>query len=226
MNAGQLAALIAAVFFAVLACAGIFVLVKLSRLMSAVTGMVSEYRDRADLLIRQAQEAVDRTNEQLARTDAITASMDQVTANMAELTGHVSALTGLARGLSVAAAAPLHGASAFVFGLRRAVAVRRSLQVAAMAETIPAALVGPGKVVPPAAPAIASTAGPGRSGPAPARSRAVPARGSASRKGGSAPGAASSTGATSSGVTGTGATSSGVTGTGATGSRASRAGRR
>ena len=48
MNAGQLAALIAAVFFAVLACAGIVVLVKLSRLMSAVTGMVSEYRDRAD----------------------------------------------------------------------------------------------------------------------------------------------------------------------------------
>jgi uncharacterized protein YoxC len=150
MNAGQLAALIAAVFFAVLACAGIVVLVKLSRLMSAVTGMVSEYRDRADLLIKQAQEAVDRTNEQLARTDAITASMDQVTANMAELTGHVSALTGLARGLSAAATAPLHGASAFVFGLRRAVAVRRSLQVAAMAETMPATLVGPGKVVKPA----------------------------------------------------------------------------
>src|ERR1700757_4386262 len=149
MNAGQLAALIAAVFFAVLACAGIVVLIKLSRLMSAATGMLTEYRDRADLLIRQAQEAVDRTNEQLVRTDAITASMDQVTANMAELTGHVSALTGLARGLSVAATAPLHGASAFVFGLRRAVAVRRSLQVAAMAETVPA-LVGPGTVVQPA----------------------------------------------------------------------------
>jgi len=137
MNAGQLAALIAAGFFAVLACAGVIVLVKLARLMSAVTGMVTEYRDRADLLIKQAQEAVDRTNEQLARTDAITASMDQVTSNMAELTGHVSALAGLARGLSAAAAAPLHGASAFVFGFRRAVAVRRSLQVAAMAETVP-----------------------------------------------------------------------------------------
>ncbi len=99
MNAGQLAALIAAVFFAVLACAGIVVLVKFARLMSAVTGMVTEYRDRADLLIRQAQEAVDRTNEQLVRTDAITASMDQVTANMAELTGHVSALAGLRQGL-------------------------------------------------------------------------------------------------------------------------------
>ena len=162
MNAGQLAALIAAVFFAVLACAGIVVLIKLSRLMSAATGMLTEYRDRADLLIRQAQEAVDRTNEQLVRTDAITASMDQVTANMAELSGHVSALTGLARGLSVAATAPLHGASAFVFGLRRAVAVRRSLQVAAMAETMPATLVGPSARaragIPPARAAIGGTA--------------------------------------------------------------------
>jgi len=162
MNAGQLAALIAAVFFAVLACAGIVVLVKLSRLMSAATGMLTEYRDRADLLIRQAQEAVDRTNEQLARTDAITSSMDQVTANMAELTGHVSALTGLARGLSVAATAPLHGASAFVFGLRRAVAVRRSLQVAAMAETMPVTLVGTSTRA-----AIATSAAASRSGGVP-----------------------------------------------------------
>jgi uncharacterized protein YoxC len=136
MNAGQLAALIAAGFFAVLACVAVFVLIKLARLMSAVTGMVTEYRDRADLLIEQAQAAVDRTNEQLARTDAITASMDQVTANMAELSGHVSALAGLARGISAAAAAPLTGFSALVFGLRRAVLVRRSLQVTAAADGV------------------------------------------------------------------------------------------
>ena len=120
MNAGQLAALIAAGFFAVLACVAMYVLLRVARLVSAVTGMVTEYRDRADQLIEQAQAAVDRTNEQLARTDAITASMDQVTANMAELSGHVSALAGLARGISSAATAPLTGVSAFVFGLRRA----------------------------------------------------------------------------------------------------------
>ena len=38
MTAGQVAALIAAVFFAVLSCAAIFVLLRLARLMSAVTG--------------------------------------------------------------------------------------------------------------------------------------------------------------------------------------------
>ncbi|HXW46253.1 MAG TPA: DUF948 domain-containing protein [Streptosporangiaceae bacterium] len=131
MNAGQLAALIAAGFFAVLACVAIYVLVRLARLMSAVTGMVTDYKARADQLIEQAQAAVDRTNEQLIRTDAITASMDQVTANMAELSGHVSALAGLARGISTAASAPLTGLSAFAFGLRRAIVVRRSLAATA-----------------------------------------------------------------------------------------------
>jgi uncharacterized protein YoxC len=137
VNAGQVAALVAAGFFAVLSCAAVFVLLRLARLMSAVTDVVTEYRDRADLLIEQAQAAVDRTNAQLARTDAITASMDQVTANMAELSGHVSALTGLARGLSSAATAPLTGLAALIHGLRRAVLVRRSLQVATVARHAP-----------------------------------------------------------------------------------------
>jgi len=137
MNVGQLAALIAAVFFAVLACVAVYVLIRLARMMSAVTQLVTDYRDRADLLIEQAQQAVDRTNAQLARTDAITASMDQMTANMAELSGHVSALAGLARAISAAAATPLTGVSALVYGLRRAVLVRRSLQAAAVAEALP-----------------------------------------------------------------------------------------
>jgi Bacterial protein of unknown function (DUF948) len=137
MNAGQLAALIAAAFFAVLVCAGVYVLIKLARLASAVTGLVAGYRERTDRLLAEAQAAVDRTTEQLARTDAITASMDRVTSNMAELSGHVAALTGLARGLSEAAAVPLHGMAAFVFGLRRALAVRRSLHITAIAEPFP-----------------------------------------------------------------------------------------
>jgi Bacterial protein of unknown function (DUF948) len=151
MNAGQLAALVAAGFFAVLACVAMYVLIRLARLMSAVTGMVTDYKARADQLIEQAQAAVDRTNEQLIRTDAITASMDQVTANMAELSGHVSALAGLARGISTAASAPLTGLSAFAFGVRRAIVVRRSLQATAT-QSLPEAARAP---VPP--PAITAT---------------------------------------------------------------------
>jgi predicted PurR-regulated permease PerM len=140
MNAGELAALIAAGSFAVLACVAVFVLLRLARLTSAVTGLVTRYSDRADTLIEQAQAAVDRTNEQLARTDAITASMDEVTSNMAELSGHMAALAGVARAISNVVAVPLTGASALVYGVRRAVLVRRSLEVMAPE---PAALTGP-----------------------------------------------------------------------------------
>jgi len=134
MNAGQLAALIAAVSFAVLAGVLIVVLIKLGRLLSAAKRLMVDYSGRADLLLDRAQAAVDRTNEQLARTDSITASMDQVTANMAELSGHVSALTGLARGMSAAVSTPLTGFGALVHGVRRAVIVRRSVQAAVLAD--------------------------------------------------------------------------------------------
>jgi len=125
VNAGQLAALIAAVFFAVGMCAAVFVLLRLAGLISHANRVLTDYGDRASTLMERAQAAVDQTQEQLARTDSITASMDDVTANMAELTGHVSALTGLARGISDGLGTPLLRVSAFVFGIRRAVALRR-----------------------------------------------------------------------------------------------------
>lgn len=130
MNALQLAALIAAGSFAVLVCVAVFVLLRLARLLAAVTVTVGQYQERADRLIEQAQAAVDRANEQLLRTDVITASLDQVTTNMAELSGHVSALAGLARGVSGAVSAPFTGMSAFLYGLRRAIVIRRALQAA------------------------------------------------------------------------------------------------
>ena len=129
MSAAQLAALIAAGFFAVGVCAGVFVLLRLAGLISRANRILTDYGDRASALIEQAQAAVSRTNEQLARTDAITASMDEVTANMAELSGHVSALAGLARGISAGLGAPLLRVAAFAFGVRRAVSLRRAPRV-------------------------------------------------------------------------------------------------
>jgi uncharacterized protein YoxC len=140
MTAGQLAALIAAISVAVLAGTGVVVLVKLARLTSALTRLVTNYSGRADELLDRAQAAVDRTNEQLARTDSITASMDQVTANMAELSGHVSALTGLARMLSATAAAPLTGLSALAYGVRRAMLLRQSVHAAVLPDAAEAAV--------------------------------------------------------------------------------------
>ncbi len=143
MSAGQVAALIAAGCFAVGVCAGVFVLLRLARLISHANRILTDYGDRASTLISRAQAAVDRTNEQLARTDAITASMDEVTANMAELSGHVSALAGLARGVSVGLAAPLLRFSALMFGVRRAVALRLPAAAGASALREPGVLAPP-----------------------------------------------------------------------------------
>jgi hypothetical protein len=124
MDTGQVAELIAAGFFAIGVCAAAYVLIRLARLISAATAMMSDYRDRAGLLIDRAQEAVDRASEQLARTDSITASMDEVTANMAELSGHVSAMTSLARAISGGLGSPLLRVAALAYGVRRAAWLR------------------------------------------------------------------------------------------------------
>jgi len=138
VSAGQVAALIAAGFFAVGVCAAVYVLARLASLISEASRTLADHNDRAVALIDRAQAAVDRAHEQLARTDSITASMDEVTANMAELSGHVSALAGLARGISASLGVPLLRLSALMFGVRRAVALRRPARVGS------AALRGPG----------------------------------------------------------------------------------
>jgi Bacterial protein of unknown function (DUF948) len=142
MNAGQLAALIAAGFWAVLVCASVYVLVRLARLITAASRAVTDCHDRSEALIGRAQAALDRTNEQLARTDAITGHMDQVAANMAELSGHVSALTGLAGGISGALGTPLLRLAAAAYGVRRAVAIRRPARIGAAAEHRPVLAAG------------------------------------------------------------------------------------
>lgn len=122
MNAGQLAALIAAGFFALGVCVAVFVLFKLARLTTEATRYLSGMRERTDTLMDQAHAAIDRTNAELDRTEVITANMDQVTANVAELTGHVNTLANAARAV---AAGPVGKAGALAFGVRRAISLRR-----------------------------------------------------------------------------------------------------
>ena len=71
MDAGKLAALIAAAFFALGVCAGCYVLYRLARLISATTDAVRGYQAGADELMRRAQAAVDRADQQLAQTGAL-----------------------------------------------------------------------------------------------------------------------------------------------------------
>jgi hypothetical protein len=138
MNAGQLAALIAAGFWAVLVCVAVWVLIRLARLAGAASRVLAEWHARSGELLVSAQAAVQRSQQQLDRTDAITASMDQVTASMAELSGHVSALSGLAGAFSGALGGPLLRLAAAAYGIRRAVAIRRPVPPGQLAESRPA----------------------------------------------------------------------------------------
>ena len=122
MSLTSVAALIAAVSFAVLACAGVYLAARLTRVLGDAAALMRETRaDQQDLLAR-ANAAVDRAHAQLDRTEAVSASMDELGAGMTELAGQLSALAGLGRAL---AAGPVGRAAAVAYGVRHAVTLRR-----------------------------------------------------------------------------------------------------
>lgn len=122
MTAGEIAALIAAVSFALLSLVGVFVLIRLARLISEGTAMLSDVRTRSDELLVQASQAVDRAHEQLTRTDAISTNLDVINSNLAELTGDISLMT---RAVRTMFAGPVGRVAAFSYGVRRAIGLRR-----------------------------------------------------------------------------------------------------
>ena len=107
MNMAEAAALIAAVFWALLVSVGVFVLFRLGRLMGESTRLIADLRERGDVLLQRAQAAVDgaqgavdRASRQLDRSESVTASMDELGTGMAELAGQVTALAGLGRAIA------------------------------------------------------------------------------------------------------------------------------
>ena len=122
MSLTSVAALIAAMSFAVLACTGVYLAVRLTRVVGDAAALVRETRaDQQDLLAR-ANAAVDRAHAQLDSTEAVSARMDELGAGMTELAGQLSALAGLGRAL---AAGPVGRAAAVAYGVRHAVTLRR-----------------------------------------------------------------------------------------------------
>ena len=132
MNAAELAALIAAVFWALLVCVGVFVLFRLGRVLSESSKLVADVRERGDVLLSRAQlavdgaqQAVDRAGRQLDQAESVTASMDELGAGMSELAGQVTALAGLGRTI---AGGPVGRLGALAYGVRHAVSLRRTSQ--------------------------------------------------------------------------------------------------
>jgi len=126
MDAGQVAALVAAAFFAAGMCAAVYVLVKLAGLIAAATAVVTGYQAAAEDLMRRAGAAVDRADEQLARTAALAESVGQVSASMTELSEQVSVVSDTVRLIAAGLGAPVLRLAAAGHGFRRALASRRA----------------------------------------------------------------------------------------------------
>ena len=126
MNAGQLAELIAAGFFAIGVCAAVYVLIKLARLISVAGTVLTGYQDAADHLLHRAQAAVDRADEQLARTRGLSESVEAVSASMTDLSEQVCAVAGSARLIANGLGAPVLRLAAAGYGVRQALAIRRA----------------------------------------------------------------------------------------------------
>ena len=132
MNAGQLAALIAAAFFAVGVCAAVVVFARLARLIGAATALVASYQAGADELLASARATVARADQQLARTGALADSVDEVADAMSDLAGQVSAVAGTARLIAAGLGTPVLRLAAAGHGVRYALAVRRSRQLVSL----------------------------------------------------------------------------------------------
>ena len=146
MNAGQLAALIAAGFFAAGTCAGVYVLARLARLISAATAVLTSYQAGADDVLRRARAVVERADEQLARTGALADGVEQVTASMSELSEEVSAVARTARLIASGLGTPALRLAALGHGVRRALAMRRAGQVTQVTQLPGGAM--PGRAAP------------------------------------------------------------------------------
>ena len=122
MNLTSVAALIASMSFAVLACAGVYLAVRLTRVLGDAATLVRETRADQQALFARANAEVDRAHAQLHRTEAVSASMGELGDSVTDLAGQLSALAGLGRAL---AAGPVGRAAAVAYGVRHAVVLRR-----------------------------------------------------------------------------------------------------
>ncbi len=115
LTGGQVAALIAAVFFAVLMLALSFLVLKLAKTVGRVEGLVVGLTDKVVPLLGDVNITVDKVNDEITRVDAITA-------NVQSMSGNVSALTSL---FAATLGSPIIKVAAFSYGVR-SVASKRS----------------------------------------------------------------------------------------------------
>ena len=126
MSLTGVAALIAALSFAVLAGAGVYLAVRLTRVLGDAATLVRETRADQQALFSRANAAVDRATAQLDRTEAATTAVADLGDSMTELAGQAGALAGIGRSVAGAVVGgPVGRAAAVAYGVRHAVGLRR-----------------------------------------------------------------------------------------------------
>lgn len=123
LTAGEVAGLIVAMAWAILVCFMAVVMVRLARLLTETTKMVSQLGDRVVPLLEDVSAAVGETNRQLVAIEAITRDVKQVS-------GHVAKVSDITQNLVTG---PLIKVAALGHGVRRAVGARRRARPAAQA---------------------------------------------------------------------------------------------
>jgi hypothetical protein len=126
VSATGIAALIAAASFAVLALTGVYLAIRVTRVLGDAATLVRETRAGQQALLARANAAVDRASDQLDRAAAVNASMDELGAGMADLAGQVTAVAAFGKSMAGAVVGgPVGKAAAVAYGVRHAVALRR-----------------------------------------------------------------------------------------------------
>ncbi|MER7208787.1 DUF948 domain-containing protein [Streptosporangium sp. NPDC000239] len=116
LTAGEVAGLIVAMAWAILVCFLAVALVKLARLLTETTKMVSELGERVVPLLEDVTVTVSETNRQLVAVEAIAKDVKQVS-------GHAAKISDVTQTLVTG---PLIKLAALTHGVRRALSARRN----------------------------------------------------------------------------------------------------
>jgi uncharacterized protein YoxC len=119
MSGGEIAALIAAIAFALLVLLLAVPLLKLGRTLDETTLAVRKSHDGIGPLLAEAQETVQSVNQQLVHVEGIAQNVNSMTTNVAAMTAVVSSTLG----------SPMIKAAAFTYGVRKTVSDRRDADV-------------------------------------------------------------------------------------------------
>ena len=126
MSLTGVAALIAAVSFAVIACTVVYLALRATRVLSDAATLVRETQVGQRSLFARANAAIDRAETQLASTEAATAAVADLGDSMTELAGQAKALAGIGRSVAGAVVGgPVGRAAAVAYGVRHAIGLRR-----------------------------------------------------------------------------------------------------